>query len=50
MDVSTVKQWVIHFDSSDGNSGSALLERILKKIGCSPSLFIAGENYRNIES
>ena len=40
-DVSTVRQWVVHFSGSD--SGSPLLVQIFMNVACR-LLFIAGEN------
>jgi len=38
-----VRQWVVHFSSSDRNSGSPLLVHILTSVACR-LLFIAGKN------
>ena len=33
-DVSTVRQWIMHFSSSDSNSGSPPLMRIFRSVAC----------------
>ena len=43
VDVSTVKQWVVHFSSGDSDSGSPPLMQIDKRAACR-LLFTAGEN------
>ena len=42
MDVSTVRQWVVHFSSGDSDSGSPPLVQIFMSVACR-LLFIAGK-------
>jgi len=43
LDVSTVRQWVVHFSSGDSNSGSPSVVQIFTSVACT-LLFITGEN------
>ena len=43
MDVSTVRQWVVHFSKCDSNSGSPPLVQAFMGMACR-LLFIADEN------
>ena len=43
VDVSTVRQWVVHFSSVDSDSGLLPLMQIFVSVACR-LLFIAGEN------
>ena len=43
VDVSTVRQWVMHFSSGDSDSGSSLLVHIVMSTACR-LMFVTGEN------
>ena len=43
MNMSTVRQWVVHFSSVDSDSGLLPLMQIFVSVACR-LLFIAGEN------
>ena len=43
MDVSAIRQWVVHFSCSDSNRGSPPLGQIVTRAACR-LFFIAGKN------
>ena len=48
MNMSTVRQWVVHFSSVDSDSGLLPLMQIFVSVACR-LLFIAGENAELME-